>query len=280
MEESPEWGTLSPEEFAHLQKYLDYSSKKVQDVLRDFYGDGALSQHLQGEVGPGGGPGAARCPPPALPQPLCAPPLPVRGATGRAHGAQRRSAPSVPAGSGLVCVNDVSCYFSLLEGGRPEDKLEFTFKLYDKDGNGLLDSSEVERIITQMMRVAQYLDWDVTELNCISTYAKSRKEAGVSAARPSVRPAVRPSIHLSVHLSTRLSVRLSTCPSVHLSVCPSDCPSTRPSVRPCHPSRLSIHPVCPSIPSVHPSVCPSVCLSIQLSVRPSVCPSIRPSIRP
>lgn len=50
------------------------SSKKVQDVLRDFYGDGALSQHLQGEVGPRGGPGAARCPPPALPQPLCAPP--------------------------------------------------------------------------------------------------------------------------------------------------------------------------------------------------------------
>ncbi|OXB53258.1 hypothetical protein ASZ78_013614 [Callipepla squamata] len=159
MEESAEWGTLSPEEFAQLQKYLDYSSRKVQDVLQEFYGDGTLSQHLQGECVDFEGfklflrsyLEAAD-----VPDMLC-------------HHLFRsfQSTGQPGAGTDLVCVNDVSCYFSLLEGGRPEDKLEFTFKLYDKDGNGLLDSSEVERIITQMMRVAQYLDWDVTELKPI-----------------------------------------------------------------------------------------------------------------
>uniref|UniRef100_A0A2K6NNQ5 Diacylglycerol kinase n=1 Tax=Rhinopithecus roxellana TaxID=61622 RepID=A0A2K6NNQ5_RHIRO len=156
-----ERGLISPSDFAQLQKYMEYSTKKVSDVLKLFE-DGEMAKYVQGDaIGYEGF------------QQFLKIYLEVDNVPRHLSLALFQSFKTdhclneANVTKDVVCLNDVSCYFSLLEGGRPEDKLEFTFKLYDTDRNGILDSSEVDKIILQMMRVAEYLDWDVSELRPI-----------------------------------------------------------------------------------------------------------------
>lgn len=156
-----EKGLISPEDFAQLQQYMEYSTRKVSDVLKLFE-DGDMNRFCQEDViGYVGFEQFLKLylEVDEVPHHLC------WSLFWSFHASQNLE--KTKSRGNVICLSDVSCYFSLLEGGRPEDKLEFTFKLYDSDRNGILDSSEVERIILQMIRVAEYLDWDVSELRPI-----------------------------------------------------------------------------------------------------------------
>ncbi|XP_075997440.1 diacylglycerol kinase, alpha b [Genypterus blacodes] len=154
-------GCLTPVDFIQLQQYMEYTSLRVKDVIKEFHTGGRLAKHTHADCVDAEG----FCLflktylevedfPEDLNQRLFRYFQPVdKDGSGKS---------SLPKGGGVL-LRDMSCYFSVLEEGQPREKLEFTFKLYDKDGNGQLDSSEVDRIITQMMRAADYLGWDVTE---------------------------------------------------------------------------------------------------------------------
>ncbi|KAF6384583.1 diacylglycerol kinase gamma [Rhinolophus ferrumequinum] len=219
------WVSLTPEEFDQLQKYSEYSSKKIKDVLAEFNESGSLKQydshepisydvfklfmraylevdlpqplstnlflafsqkprqetpeHPKEEVGNS----EASAPDSniqnvdnaAKADEACAPDTESKTAEKQvpakdqvaAIPLEKLVAQSSGSESPIVYLKDVVCYLSLLETGRPQDKLEFMFRLYDSDENGLLDQAEMNRIVNQMLHIAQYLEWDPTELRPI-----------------------------------------------------------------------------------------------------------------
>nr|XP_026245136.1 diacylglycerol kinase gamma isoform X5 [Urocitellus parryii] len=217
-----QWVSLTPEEFDQLQKYSEYSSKKIKDVLTEFNEGGSLQQygphepvsydvfklfmraylevdlpqplstHLflafsqkpRHETPDHPKEGASSSEPnsnvqnadnAAKADEACAPDTDLKMVEKQAPSknqvaATPLGAPAAPSSSPespVVYLKDVVCYLSLLETGRPQDKLEFMFRLYDSDENGLLDQAEMDRIVNQMLHIAQYLEWDPTELRPI-----------------------------------------------------------------------------------------------------------------
>ncbi|XP_054982195.1 diacylglycerol kinase gamma isoform X2 [Sorex araneus] len=219
------WVSLTPEEFEQLQKYSEYSSKKIKDVLAEFNKGGSLKQYdLREPISydvfklfmrsylevdlpqplsthlflafsqkprqetpdhpkEGASNSEACGPDPNIPNEdnaakadeACAPDAGCTSSEKEVASKdqvavttlENAATPSSGSGSPIVYLNDVACSLSLLETGRPQDKLEFMFHLYDSDENGLLDQAELDRIANQMLHIAQYLEWDPTELRPI-----------------------------------------------------------------------------------------------------------------
>uniref|UniRef100_A0A8C6YP86 Diacylglycerol kinase n=1 Tax=Nothoprocta perdicaria TaxID=30464 RepID=A0A8C6YP86_NOTPE len=200
------WISLSPAEFAQLQQYSDCeypglgmprlrcrdSRPRQSELPIDYEGfylfmktylevdvPEELCQHLfmsfKRKISPASNPKSLDANISIQTEVACAPVMGSKSLEKRlpfslrkSHNSLRAATPHPPAPlAQVVYLKDIVCYLSLLERGRAEDKLEFMFRLYDTDGNGLLDSSELDRIINQMVHVAEYLEWDSTELKPI-----------------------------------------------------------------------------------------------------------------
>uniref|UniRef100_A0A8C1K315 Diacylglycerol kinase n=1 Tax=Cyprinus carpio TaxID=7962 RepID=A0A8C1K315_CYPCA len=125
---------LRPVDFIQLQQYIDYCSLKVKDVLKEFNADGRLAKYRHGECIDEEGFRLflkTYLEVEDFPTDLCK----------RLFRSFQNSESAKSDENREVFLKDVSCYFSLLEDGQPRDKLEFAFRLYDRDGNGVLDSS-------------------------------------------------------------------------------------------------------------------------------------------
>uniref|UniRef100_A0A8D3CKK8 Diacylglycerol kinase n=1 Tax=Scophthalmus maximus TaxID=52904 RepID=A0A8D3CKK8_SCOMX len=204
---NPEVKELNPVDFIQLQQYIEYCSVKVKDVLRRFDADGSLARHRHGECINEEGFRLflkTYLEVEDFPAALCQ----------RLFRSFQNSEPAQEDSTKEVFLKDVSCYFSLLEDGQPRDKLEFAFKLYDRDGNGVLDSSEVDRIIAQMMHAAEYLGWDVSELRPVRRssvpYAKGDRK-GKSEQHSSWKPSSHSSVTCDASLMRQPVV---VCPLV------------------------------------------------------------------
>lgn len=114
---SKERGLISPSDFAQLQKYMEYSTKKVSDVLKLFE-DGEMAEYLQGDAI--GYEGFQQF----LKIYLEVDSVPSHLSLALFQSFQTSYCSEETVKRDVVCLSDVSCYFSLLEGGRPEDKLE------------------------------------------------------------------------------------------------------------------------------------------------------------
>uniref|UniRef100_A0A8B9FCX8 Diacylglycerol kinase n=1 Tax=Amazona collaria TaxID=241587 RepID=A0A8B9FCX8_9PSIT len=166
------------------------STKKLKDVLEEFHGDGVLSKYnpeqpidyegfhlfmktyLEADV----------------PEELCqhlftsfkrkicqaSPETQRQSVPACGRGSLKAVPPQPPAHlAQVVHLKDIVCYLSLLERGRAEDKLECK---WDPGGMGPIPkcqapmsfcAQELDRIINQMVHVAEYLEWDSTELKPI-----------------------------------------------------------------------------------------------------------------